>query len=101
RRYLKRIIGLPGDRITCAGGAVFRNGERLVEGYLAPDTVTECAPVTVPDGAVYALGDNRFFSKDSRHQGTIDGDRVTGRLITTFRLPFGQGPPAPASPASR
>ena len=41
------------------------------------------------DNAVYALGDHRIISIDSRQQGAIDDRNVTGRLITKFRLPFG------------
>lgn len=87
-RFSKRVIGLPGDRIHCDGGAVYRNGVRVAEPYLAPGTVTSCEPVTVPDDTLYVLGDAREMSADSRQYGVVPAGDVTGRMLTSFRLPF-------------
>jgi signal peptidase I len=81
---LRRVIGLPGDRIECSEGRVLRDGAALDEPYLPSDAQvigTECAAVTVPDGAIYVLGDNRDAAQDSRHWGVISEDKVTGRVI--------------------
>jgi signal peptidase I len=81
---LRRVIGLPGDRIECREGKVLRDGAALDEPYLPFDAEvigTECAAVTVPEGAIYVLGDNRDVAQDSRHWGVISTDEVTGRVI--------------------
>lgn len=64
---VKRIIGLPGDVITFAGGYVYVNGEQLDEPYLMAQGVTECdRTFTVPEGCFFPLGDNRTGSWDAR-----------------------------------
>jgi signal peptidase I len=81
---LRRVIGLPGDRIECREGEVLRGGTPVDEPYLpfeAQVIGTECAAVTVPAGTIYVLGDNRDVAQDSRHWGPISTDEVTGRVI--------------------
>ncbi|MEV0901413.1 signal peptidase I [Actinoplanes sp. NPDC049802] len=81
---LQRVIGLPGDRIECRDGRVLRDGTAIDEPYLqlsAEVTGTDCASVTVPEGAIYLLGDNREVSQDSRHWGVVSEEAVTGRVV--------------------
>lgn len=79
---IKRVIGLPGDRIETRAGVVYVNGERLDEGYLAQGTTTgEMDPVTVPEGHVFVMGDNRGNSHDSRIFGPVPGDNIIGRAF--------------------
>src|ERR687897_1136635 len=78
-RFTLRVIGLPGDEISCAGGAVHRDGVRLDEPYAAG--LTDCTPVTVPTGTLYLLGDNREVANDSRFQGPADASGVRGRVL--------------------
>jgi signal peptidase I len=84
RKVLKRVIGLPGDTIECRAGTVYRDGTALAEPYLeTPATTNDCAaPLTVPAGEVFVLGDHREVSQDSRQWGTIPQDAVDGRLLT-------------------
>ena len=64
---VKRVIGLPGDEITFAGGYVYINGQQLEEDYLPAQGVTECEKsFTVPEGCFFPLGDNRPGSLDAR-----------------------------------
>lgn len=81
--YIKRIIGLPGETVTFSQGIVFVDGEPLVEDYI-PGAMTHCqlwhyCHVTVPEGFVYVLGDNRTDSEDSRTFGAIPNEDIVGK----------------------
>lgn len=84
--YIKRIIGLPGDHIVISeDGNVYRNDERLVENYLNDDTTNISgvySDLVVPEGTIFAMGDNRLQSKDSRVFGCVPISRVNGYVIT-------------------
>ncbi|NYI08408.1 signal peptidase I [Allostreptomyces psammosilenae] len=91
QNLIKRVIGVGGDTIECQGtGPVMVNGEPLDEPYLKPG-VTPCGdrsfgPVTVPEGSIWVMGDNRSNSEDSRyHQnengGFVPVDDVVGRAL--------------------
>lgn len=70
RRFLvKRVIGLPGDRISFKDGYVYRNGQKLDEPYLMAEgeTFSKVESYSVPDGSFFVLGDNRQHSRDSRY----------------------------------
>jgi signal peptidase I len=70
--YVKRVIGLPGDTIELNDGQLYRNGQAVNEPYLNPPTDTRpFGPVTVPDGMLFVLGDNRTESGDSRFQPPV------------------------------
>lgn len=92
---IKRVIGRAGDEIDIdfESGQVRRNGKLLHEPYLNEPTLTRrdvVFPVTVPEGSVFVMGDNRNHSVDSRTQeiGMVDLRRVMGRAVYRF-LPFG------------
>jgi len=77
---IKRLIGLPGDKIEIKNGVVSVNGEVLEEDYIgAKDNVN--GVYTVPEGKYFFLGDNRLYSKDSRYwiNPYIDGKDITGK----------------------
>ena len=67
-KYVKRVIGLPGDTVSFKDGDVYINGEKLNEPYLKTQhsTYTSVESYTVPEGSYFMLGDNRENSKDSR-----------------------------------
>ena len=71
QKYVKRVIGLPGETITFVGGHVYVDGERLDESaYLEDSVVTEPGEqdeFVVPDGCIFVLGDNREVSYDARY----------------------------------
>lgn len=90
KMLIKRVIGLPGDVISIAGGVVYRNGQPLVEEYTNEGfTKTEMADVKVPEGELFVMGDNRQHSVDSRDPdvGCVPIDEIVGKAV--FRLyPF-------------
>lgn len=90
--YIKRVIGLPGDRVRCcdARGHVTVNGHALDEkSYLYPGNAPSESPfdVTVPKGRLWVMGDHRQISYDSRQHlgdpggGTIPESKVIGRAF--------------------
>ena len=88
---IKRVIGLPGDTIFIdfENGIVYRNGEMLNEPYIAEPTHKYYDvefPLTVPEGKIFAMGDNRNDSLDSRSSqiGLIDERYVLGRAFFRF-----------------
>lgn len=64
--YVKRVIGLPGETVEIKNGAVYVDGEAIVEPYLKEEMKGEYGPYVVPEGCYFMLGDNRNSSQDSR-----------------------------------
>jgi signal peptidase I len=87
--FIKRVIGLPGDKVEAHLGRVFVNGRQLLEPYLEPSVVTtDFGPVTVPPGTLFMMGDNRERSKDSRSFGAIPRKTVVGRAFVRAWPPW-------------
>jgi signal peptidase I len=80
---IKRVIGLPGDRISSAGNTVLIDGRPLAEPWLhSPDPLgTPIKPYTVPAGQYYVLGDHRNDSCDSRFWGPVPRSLIVGEAI--------------------
>lgn len=80
---LKRLVGLPGDRVAIRDGVLSVNGHEVTEPYVDLATVDGVyyGPVRVPDGHVLVLGDNREASEDSRRFGPVPADRLEGRAV--------------------
>lgn len=86
--FIKRVVGLPGETVEAREGAVYVDGRRLVEPYLPATTTTgDFAPVTVPAGHLFVLGDNRSNSSDSRVFGPIPRSSVVGRTVVRIWPP--------------
>ncbi|HYL26667.1 MAG TPA: signal peptidase I [Candidatus Nitrosotalea sp.] len=79
--FIKRVVGLPGDRIRIDRGQVYLNGSKLEEPYVAHGDDRSFSELTVPNGAVYVLGDNRAQSEDSRLFGPVSDGRLIGRAV--------------------
>lgn len=89
--YIKRVIGVAGDKIEIKKSKVYLNGKELQEKYLPIETKTEpnsfTTIYTIPKGYIFVLGDNRENSTDSRILGNISLKQVKGHVI--FRIyPF-------------
>ncbi|MCM3710237.1 signal peptidase I [Sporosarcina luteola] len=90
--YIKRVIGLPGDTVVMKDDKLFINGKEYEENYIQENKerlfedqkLTEDFEVTVPDGQLFVLGDNRRNSTDSRIIGCIDQDSVVGKVGFRF-----------------
>ena len=94
KMLVKRIIGLPGDTVMITNGEVYINGEVLTEDYTKDGyTATEMEEITVPEGQVFAMGDNRQNSIDSRHSdvGCVPIDRIIGKAVLRL-YPFSDIP---------
>jgi signal peptidase I len=90
KAFVKRVVGLPGDVIAIRGGHVVRNGRLASEPFTAPCGVgSECdlAPITVPPGHYFLMGDNRGDSDDSRYWGPVARDNIIGRAVVTYWPP--------------
>ena len=85
---LKRVIGLPGERLRIVQGTVLINGEPLEEPYLLPPTNGVQNParwiveeVRLQDDELYVIGDNRSMRRDDHYFGIVNQNRVVGRLM--------------------
>ena len=89
---IKRIIATSGDEVDIKNGSVYVNKKRIEENYVTSETTTDYRsiennvffPLTVPQGQVFYLGDNRSGSADSRIYGTADERSIIGKVI--FRI---------------
>ena len=89
--YIKRVIGVPGDRVMVSDGKVYVNGQLLNETYLSKDLVTgsgsflsEGVEKVIPDGYYLPMGDNRPYSSDSRVFGAFSLEDVIAKDTYVF-----------------
>lgn len=89
-KCVKRVIAVPGDRISISDGAIYLNGEKLDESAYWDDYIEgTLEEVTVPDKCLFVVGDNRNHSGDSRHVGFIPYCQVKGK-VRAVMTPFSQ-----------
>lgn len=89
--YIKRVIGIPGDRVMVKDGQVYLNGELLNQGFL-PEGITsepgqysqEGVEQIVPEGQYLCFGDNRQHSRDGREFGLIKKDLIVGKAFFKY-----------------
>jgi len=84
---IKRVVGLPGERISMSDGRVYIDGVALVEPYLSQDTLGSGKSWLVPPLTVFVMGDNRNASRDSRVFGPVSLDQIVGRALFRYWPP--------------
>ncbi len=83
-RFVKRLIGVEGDRIEVRDGVVYRNGKRLSEPYINQTPDYTIPPTLVPEGSVFVLGDNRRNSFDSHAWGFLPKKNIIARAMFCY-----------------
>jgi signal peptidase I len=83
KSYIKRVIGIAGDRIRIEGGQVYVNEEALEEDYVPNDYVDtrSYSEIAVPANSFFVLGDHRSMSNDSRDFGTVNERYIYGKAV--------------------
>jgi signal peptidase I len=83
KSFIKRVIGLSGDRIRIDGGQVYVNGNLLDEDYIPPAYADERSykTIVVPPGCYFVLGDHRSLSNDSRDFGPVNLSFIYGKAV--------------------
>jgi len=87
RDFIKRVIGMPGDRVEVINGKVYINGTMLDEPYPLNLASYSAAAVTVPPDEYFVLGDNRNNSSDSHSWGTVSVKKNIGKAWVTYWPP--------------
>lgn len=90
-KLVKRVIGLPGDRVEYKHDTLYINGEEIEESFIDEKTenfsLKELGYNVIPEGYYFVVGDNRNNSLDSRYIGLLKKDDIEGKVI--FRIfPF-------------
>lgn len=87
KQYIKRIIGLPGEKIEIKDGSIFINGKFLEEFYVDQSynqTKDNFPEKLISENNYFVLGDNRDNSSDSRYWGTVPKDLIIGKCYITY-----------------
>ncbi|HHW14297.1 MAG TPA: signal peptidase I [Firmicutes bacterium] len=92
-RFIKRVVGLPGETVAIKDGQVLIDGRPLKEDYLCDLTLGEFGPARVPAGHLFLLGDNRANSRDSRYPevGMVAYRDVIGKAVVVYWPPMLMG----------
>ncbi len=86
RRYIKRIIGLPGEELSIENGDIYIEGEKLPEEYILESKNFSKKMIDLKDDEFFVVGDNRSASFDSREWGALHRKYILGRVF--FRTSF-------------
>jgi len=83
KSYIKRVIGIAGDRVRIDSGQVYVNGDPLAEDYVPAEyaDVKSASEIVVPPSSYYVLGDHRSMSSDSREFGPVKDTFIYGKAV--------------------
>ncbi|MDP9267311.1 MAG: signal peptidase I [Acidobacteriota bacterium] len=86
KSYIKRVIGVAGDKIVIRNGYVYVNGTLVPEPYVPVEYFDprSCPEEVVAAGSYYVLGDHRTMSNDSRDFGPVDADFIYGKAVFVY-----------------
>jgi len=84
--YIKRVIGLPGDRLRIDHGVVWLNGKPQIEPYVPEEyqDTESMAQIVVPAGSYFMMGDHRCISWDSRKFGPVESSFIYGKAVFVY-----------------
>lgn len=84
--YIKRVIGLPGDRLRIDHGVVWLNGKPQIEPYVPEEyqDTESMAAIIVPAGSYFVMGDHRCISWDSRKFGPVESSYIYGKAVFVY-----------------
>lgn len=89
--FIKRVVGLPGDRLAVHDGKLYRNGQPVEEDYIAQPMIYRFplygGEYVVPEGQLFVMGDNRNLSNDSHKWGPLPRKNVLGKAFCIFWPP--------------
>ena len=85
-QFIKRVIGLPGDKVAIIQGVVYVNDQPIMEDYTLAPARIGFSPQIVPEGTYFVLGDNRNNSEDSRFSrvGFLPRELIVGRAVWRY-----------------
>jgi signal peptidase I len=79
--YVKRIVGLPGERLAFVGGVIHINGVPLSEPYVKNQRPWDRPEVTLGAREYFAVGDNRGMEQGAHKFGIVDRERILGKVL--------------------
>ncbi|MDA0733913.1 MAG: signal peptidase I [Chloroflexi bacterium] len=84
RDFVKRVIGVPGDRVEIRRGTVYVNGESLDEPYITAQDTSDMNQLSLDEKEYFVMGDNRRGSNDSRNWGPVPEELILGKVWIVY-----------------
>ena len=82
--FIKRVVGLPGDKLEIRNHTTYVNGQPIYEPYVLDKSKNDFEPIVIPADTVFVMGDNRNNSADSRVWGFLPSQNITARTLFRY-----------------